>query len=100
MRRLYLRGRENIGKRLLIHAAGFNLGLLMRHHCGIGKPRRLQSPVKNGACTVFVLSGAFYRSRERLWGILVAFQHRYHLPPSRNVPQLSRRNTLTARRPR
>ncbi len=39
MRRLSLRGRENIAKRVLIHAAGFNLGLLMRRFYGLGKPR-------------------------------------------------------------
>ena len=39
MRRLYLRGRDNIAKRVLIHAAGFNVGLLMRVKYGLGKPR-------------------------------------------------------------
>jgi transposase len=39
MRRLFLRGRQNIAKRLLIHAAGFNLGLLMRRFYGLCKPR-------------------------------------------------------------
>lgn len=39
MRRLHLRGRENVAKRLLIHAAGFNLGLLMRRFYGLAKPR-------------------------------------------------------------
>ena len=42
LRRLYLRGRENIGKRLQIHAAAFNLGLLMRTRYGVGTPRTLQ----------------------------------------------------------
>lgn len=42
MRRLHLRGHENILKRLLIHVAGFNLGLLMRELCSVGKPRVLQ----------------------------------------------------------
>src|ERR1017187_4234468 len=42
MRRTHLRGHENILKRLIVHAAGFNLGLLMRHVIGIGKPRCLQ----------------------------------------------------------
>ena len=41
MRRLYLRKRENIAKRVLIHTAGFNLGLLMRVKYGLLKPRRL-----------------------------------------------------------
>ena len=42
MRRVHLRGHENIRKRLLIHAAGFNLGLLMRARFGYGTPRSLQ----------------------------------------------------------
>ena len=42
MRRVYLRGHTNIRKRLLIHAGGFNLGLLMRTFFGVGTPRSLQ----------------------------------------------------------
>ncbi len=37
-----LRGRENVEKRLLIHACGYNLGVLMRSLTGIGVPRSLQ----------------------------------------------------------
>lgn len=46
MRRTYLRGHQNILKRLLVHASAFNLGLLMRQLCGRGTPRGLQ-----GRCT-------------------------------------------------
>ncbi len=42
MRRTHLRKRNNILKRLLIHAAGFNLALLVRGKYGMGKPRTLQ----------------------------------------------------------
>ncbi|HEV7850042.1 MAG TPA: transposase [Mycobacterium sp.] len=42
MRRTHLRGHTNILKRLLIHAGGFNLGLMMRHVIGLGTPRGLQ----------------------------------------------------------
>lgn len=42
MRRVHLRGHTNIRKRLLIHTAGFNLGLLMRKLIGVGTPRGLQ----------------------------------------------------------
>jgi transposase len=42
MRRVHLRGHDNILKRLLIHAGGLNLGLLMRTLCGVGTPRGLQ----------------------------------------------------------
>jgi transposase len=43
MRRLHLRGHSNIVKRLLIHACGLNLGLLMRSLYGVGTPRGLQN---------------------------------------------------------
>jgi transposase len=39
MDRLYVRGRENIHKKLLIQAAACNLALLMRSLYGAGKPR-------------------------------------------------------------
>jgi hypothetical protein len=39
MRRAWLRGRENVHKRYLIHVAGFNLGILMRALVGRGTPR-------------------------------------------------------------
>ncbi|WP_423929416.1 transposase [Candidatus Palauibacter sp.] len=42
MRRTHLRGHENIRKRMLVHAAAFNLGLLMRSRFGYGTPRSLQ----------------------------------------------------------
>jgi transposase len=41
-RRVHLRGHTNIRQRLLIHAGGFNLGLLMRQLMGVGTPRGLQ----------------------------------------------------------
>jgi hypothetical protein len=40
-RRTHLRGHTNILKRLLIHAGGFNLGLLLRALLGVGTPRGL-----------------------------------------------------------
>jgi len=42
MRRVHLRGRENILKRLLIQGAAFNLSLVLRKTIGVGKPRQLQ----------------------------------------------------------
>ena len=41
MRRTHLRGHENILKRVLVHVAGCNLGLLMRHRYHYGTPRGL-----------------------------------------------------------
>jgi transposase len=42
MRRVHLRGHDNILKRLLLHAGALNLGLLMRTLVGVGTPRSLQ----------------------------------------------------------
>lgn len=43
MRRTWLRGRDNIHKRYLIHVAGYNLGLIMRLLTGAGTPREFQA---------------------------------------------------------
>src|SRR5256885_6119543 len=42
MRRVHLRRHPNILKRLLVHVAAFNLGLVMRQMLGRGTPRGLQ----------------------------------------------------------
>ena len=39
MRRVHLRGSDNVLKRVLVHAAAFNIGLLLRKLSGWGKPR-------------------------------------------------------------
>lgn len=56
MRRVHLKGRDNILKRLLVHAGGFNLALIMRKLVGVGKPRRLQGAL---ACIYGCLSLLF-----------------------------------------
>ena len=43
MRRAWLRGRENLHKRYLVHVAGYNLGLIMRLLVGAGTPRELSA---------------------------------------------------------
>lgn len=42
MRRVHLRGRDNILKRLLVHGAAFNLSLVLRKDLGAGTPREFQ----------------------------------------------------------
>ena len=54
MRRTHLRGHANILKRLLIHAGGFNLGLVMRHLIGLGTPRGLQDRLVTVLAPLFV----------------------------------------------
>jgi transposase len=63
MRRTWLRGRENIHKRYLIHVAGYNLGLIMRLLTGAGTPREFQARLSAGlvalirpnGCPIFLL---------------------------------------------
>jgi len=55
MRRTHLRGHTNILKRVLIHAGGFNLGLVMRHLIGIGTPRGLQGRLAAAMAVVVAL---------------------------------------------
>jgi transposase len=42
MRRMHVRGTDNVLKRVLVQAAAFNMGLLLRKLSGWGKPRGVQ----------------------------------------------------------
>lgn len=68
MRRVHLRGRDNILKRLLVHAAAFNLSLVMRNACGVGKPRR----VRRGNSAFFAAISATSRPLGAVRGALFA----------------------------
>ena len=48
MRRLHVRGHENVLKRLLIQVSAFNLGMLMRQSLGVGTPRG-SVPIEQGS---------------------------------------------------
>ena len=62
MRRVHLRRHSNILKRLLVHVAAFNLGLVMRQQWGRGTPRGLQ-----GCPSELFL--AFWRLLMVLWAL-------------------------------
>jgi transposase len=79
LRRTYLRHHKNILKRLLIHVAGFNLGLLMRKLTGIGKPRVLQG----AGGLLFCLMTAIYV----LWAEVATCFNRYLVSPSYQLSQ-------------
>lgn len=64
LRRVHLRGHSNIEKRLLVHYAGFNLGLLMRKLLGIGTPRSLQGRSLAALWALFVFSWLTGRLRQ------------------------------------
>lgn len=66
MRRTYLRHHDNILKRLLVHVAGCNLGLLMRELFGIGTPRGLQGRL---AAFLLVLWTAMLSVWSRRWAL-------------------------------
>jgi len=72
MRRIYLRGRNNILKRILIHVSALNLGLIMRTAFGIGTPRTLQGRVLSFLSTlsdkIFVLYAEFM-ARKCVFGL-------------------------------
>lgn len=52
MRRIFLRGTENVLKRLLIHVGAFNLSLIFRQKLGAGTPRELRN---HGGKLLFVV---------------------------------------------
>lgn len=66
MRRVHLRGHTNIRKRVLIHAGGFNLGL-MRQLIGVGTPRGLQGRLGAVMAALLVLNSLPVGSGEASW---------------------------------
>ena len=83
MRRTHLRGRSNILKRVLVHVAGSNLGLVMRQQLGAGTPRGLRGAVASLLATAV-------RATSCLWR-LVGAKVRSEIstrPYSRSIPQV------------
>ena len=77
MRRLRLRGKSNANKRLLIHAAGANLGLVMRKAYGFGTPRGLAAAV----------AAVFASIRAWCWGWFpIALRHNHKRPGANHQP--------------
>ena len=58
MRRVHLRGKDNIGKRALIHAAAFNLSLILRQIFGVGTARQAASLATEAFFLFLLLSHA------------------------------------------
>jgi transposase len=86
MRRTHLRGHTNILKRVLIHAGGFNLGLMMRQLIGLGTPRGLQGRLATAISTLLLLLGAARQRRTAIsaWHRLCAVMHgRFSCPTCR-----------------
>jgi len=88
MRRTHLRGRTNILKRLIVHAAGYNLGLLMRALYGIGKPRTLQGAGKTLRAALDACPGRLLTAIARLIAILPTRMLRNHPTSQRHALRL------------
>ncbi|MDI1484337.1 transposase [Polyangium sp. y55x31] len=58
MRRVRVRGRENVRKRYLAHVAALNLGLVLRQILGSGTPRGLAAARKGFALAILVIWAA------------------------------------------
>ena len=81
LRRVYLRGHNNILKRLLVHACGYNLGVLMRARTGVGTPRSPQGQRSARVLALKRLQNALLGALERLLrargGLLARFRLRW-----------------------
>jgi transposase len=60
MRRAWLRGRENLQKRYVIHVTGYNLGLIMRLLTGAGTPREARAPVSASRAALITPNGGLF----------------------------------------
>jgi len=68
MDRLYVRGIENVHKKLLIQAAACNLALLMRARYGTGKPKAAHDQAKEA----FFVAWLLIIATENVWEDLLA----------------------------
>ena len=68
MRRLHVRGHENVLKRLLIQVSAFNLGMLMHQSLGVGPPRGLQGRI----CALMLLILSLFKRLKGLFGLIPA----------------------------
>ena len=73
MRRTHLRMHGNILKRLLVHVAGFNLGVLMRDLIGTGTPRELAELRQKLISAVLRLLDGLTAGFESVWRVLDRF---------------------------
>ena len=87
LRRVHLRGQEEIRKRMLLHTAAFNLSLMMRRRFGFGTPRGLQGLAAAAAALMDAsarLPAAIFGPIGRTLGLLNS--HRASPRPSGRLP--------------
>ena len=76
---VHLPGHANIRKRLLVHACGLNLGLLMRQVTGVGTPRSLQGRAR-------ALFDPLRRAPRRFWSLASRSEALRPLRPLHSAP--------------
>ena len=74
LRRVWVRGQENVRKRVLIQAAACNLGLLLRRLTGVGTTRSLQGRALSAIC------GLIERLIDRWERLTVAWASKWTAP--------------------
>jgi len=83
MRRVYLRGRQNVRKRVLIHVGALNLSLVMRKLMGKGTPRGWQDYSADAVSALL-----------RLWMALLAQAEETFALPSEETPEFPAHITI------
>ena len=68
MRRVWVRGHENVRKRVLLQAAACNIGLLLRRQTGVGTPRSLQGRAVSAICRLIGRLIGRWGRLTRAWG--------------------------------
>lgn len=66
MRRTWLRGRQNVHKRCLVHVAGYNLGILTRALFGGGTPKEAAA-IRNAVGYRFIVIKVEDKTTRREW---------------------------------
>jgi transposase len=96
MRRTHLRSHPNILKRVLIHVAGFNLGLAMRSLFGVGTARGLQGLCGRVLALILVLWAALRRTLSpRRPRVAIRGTASHSDPPSPSVLVMPRNRAFT-----
>jgi transposase len=80
LRRIHLRGHQNILKRLLIHVGAFNLSLIFRSRLGSGTPRELKNRQSSLLFVLFMLLRRCSALESRRY--FSCSRPRLHFPPN------------------
>lgn len=86
LRRIHLRGRENVLKRQLIHVGAFNLSLIFRQSLGAGTPRELRNRRSMPVFVIFWLRSFHEMHSAASRSTFHVSARRTGVPPRHHVP--------------